>query len=210
MKKSFFFGAALCCGMLLTACGGASSSKATDDGVANDSDELVQEVATECDEVAKNVVQGELGLFELQGPVKKCTVINEWGNVVRTFDEKGFWLTHDGKPLSKVYPGGIERDECGRIVKGLLDEEGNGEEYSYNEFGKIVEYRYHYYDSIERDLSFYDENGNLLKKYIEMGGMDAEEPYDETYTDVVTDDKGNWTSRKANGEVQKRKIEYYN
>ena len=155
-------------------------------------------------------VKGELGLFELQGPVKKCTVSNEWGSVVRTFDEQGFWLTHDGKALSQVYPGGIERDEYGRIIKGMIDEEGNGEDYTYNKFGKVQKYNCHIYDSIEEDIYTYDENGNLLKKHIELGGMDAEEPYDETYTDVVTDDQGNWTSRKANGITQKRKIEYFN
>lgn len=160
--------------------------------------------------LSDNGVKGELGLFELQGPVKKCTILNDWGNVVRTFDEQGFWQTHDGKKLSEVYPGGIERDEYGRIIKGLVDKEGNGEEYSYNKFGKVLKYNCHIYDSIEEDVYTYDDNGNLLKKHIEMGGMDAEEPYDETYTNVVTDDKGNWTSRKANGEVQKRKIEYYN
>lgn len=160
--------------------------------------------------LSDNGVKGELGLFELQGPVKKCTILNDWGNVVRTFDEQGFWQTHDGKKLSEVYPGGIERDEYGRIIKGLVDTEGNGEEYSYNKFGKVLKYNCHIYDSIEEDVYTYDDNGNLLKKHIEMGGMDAEEPYDETYTNVVTDDKGNWTSRKANGEVQKRKIEYYN
>ena len=167
------------------------------------------EVSTDA-KVDASTVPGELGLFELQGPVKKCTVINEWGNVERTFDEKGFWLTHDGKKLSEVYPGGIERDEYGRIVKGLTDTEGNGEDYTYNKFGKVAKYNCHIYDSIEEDVYTYDDNGNLLKKHVEMGGMDAEEPYDETYTDVVTDEHGNWTSRKADGNVQKRKIEYYN
>lgn len=160
--------------------------------------------------LSDDAVKGELGLFELQGPVKKCTVINEWGNIVRTFDEQGLWLTHDGRKLSEVYPGGIERDEYGRIVKGKTDGEGNGEEYSYNKFGKIVKYSYHEYDTTEEDVYTYDDNGNLLKKHVQMGGMDAEEPYDETYTDIINDDHGNWTSRKANGTIQKRKIEYYN
>ena len=171
--------------------------------------EIVFDAATSA-VLSDDGVKGELGLFELQGPVKKCTVINDWGNIVRTFDEQGFWQTHDGKKLSEVYPGGIERDEYGRIVKGNVDGEGNGEDYSYNKFGKIVKYNCHIYDSIEEDVCTYDESGNLLKKHIEMGGMDAEEPYDETYTDIVTDEYGNWTSRKANGTVQKRKIEYYN
>ena len=170
--------------------------------------EIVFDAATSA-VLADNGVKGELGLFELQGPVKKCTVINDWGNVERTFDEQGFWQTHDGKALSEVYPAGIERDEYGRIVKGMTDGEGNGEDYSYNKFGKVLKYNCHIYDSIEEDVYTYDESGNLLKKHVEMGGMDAEEPYDETYTDVITDEHGNWTSRKANGTVQKRKIEYY-
>lgn len=171
--------------------------------------EIVFDAATSAT-LADEGVKGELGLFELQGPVKKCTVINDWGNIVRTFDEQGFWKTHDGKALSEVYPAGIERDEYGRIVKGKTDGEGNGEDYSYNKFGKVLKYNCHIYDSIEEDVYSYDDNGNLLKKHIEMGGMDAEEPYDETYSDIVTDSHGNWTSRKANGTVQKRKIEYYN
>lgn len=170
--------------------------------------EIVFDAATSAT-LSDNGVKGELGLFELQGPVKKCTVINDWGNVVRTFDEQGFWKTHDGKALSEIYPGGIERDEYGRIVKGMTDGEGNGEDYSYNNFGKVLKYNCHIYDSIEEDVYTYDDSGNLLKKHVEMGGMDAEEPYDETYTDVITDSYGNWTSRKANGTVQKRKIEYY-
>lgn len=187
MKKTFIFSAAICLMALLTACGGSSNN-----GESN-----------------KDDIQGELGLFELQGPVKKCTVFNDWGNMERTFDENGFWQTHDGKQLSDVYPGGIERDEQGRIIKGMTDDEGNGEEFSYNEFGKVVKYNYHVYDSIEEDVYTYDDNGNLLKKHVEIGGMDAEEPYDETYTDIVTDEHGNWISRKANGEVQNREIEYY-
>lgn len=170
--------------------------------------EIVYGAATSA-ALSDNGVKGELGLFELQGPVKKCTILNDWGNVVRTFDKQGFWQTHDGKKLSEVYTGGIERDEYGRIIKGLVDTEGNGEDYSYNKFGKVLKYNCHIYDSIEEDVYTYDDKGNLLKKHIEIGGMDAEEPYDETYTEVVTDDKGNWISRKANGEVQKRVIEYY-
>lgn len=166
--------------------------------------------ATTSATLADDGVKGELGLFELQGPVKKCTVINDWGNIVRTFDEQGFWKTHDGKALSAVYPGGIVRDDYGRIIKGNVDGEGNGEDYSYNKFGKIVKYNCHIYDSIEEDVYTYDDKGNLLKKHIETRGMDAEEPYDETYTDVITDSHGNWTSRKANGTLQKRKVEYYN
>lgn len=196
MRKTSLFIAVVCGLSLLTACGGSSSNR-----VAGN--------AATTSVLAENAVKGELGLFELQGPVKKCTVINDWGNVERTFDEQGFWLTHGGKQLSEIYSSGIERDEYGRIVTGKIDDEGNGEDYTYSKFGKVLKYNYRFYDSLEEDVYSYDENGNLLKKHVELGGMDAEEPYDETYTDVVTDSHGNWISRKANGVVQKRQIEYY-
>lgn len=196
MRKTNLFLTVVCGLSLLTACGGSSSNR-----VAGN--------AATTSVLAENAVKGELGLFELQGPVKKCTVINDWGNVERTFDEQGFWLTHDGKQLSEIYSSGIERDEYGRIVMGKIDDEGNGEDYTYSKFGKVLKYNYRFYDSLEEDVYSYDENGNLLKKHVELGGMDAEDPYDETYTDVVTDSHGNWISRKANGVVQKRQIEYY-
>ena len=160
--------------------------------------------------LSANAVPGELGIFELSGPVKKCTVINEWGNIVRTFDEKGFWKSYDGQPISTIYAGGIERDEYGRIVKGKTDDEGNGEDYTYNDDGRVVKYRYVEYDSVDETTFTYDEKGYLSKKHNVTEGFRAGAPYDVTYSDYVFDDHGNWTSRKnSDGEVEKRKIEYY-
>ena len=165
-------------------------------------------------EAEKKDVAGELGLFDLQGPVKECVWVNEWGNTKRTFDEKGFWLTHNGKALTKVYPAGIKRDDKGRIISGRTDSDGNGEDYANNEFGKITKYSYHEYDSIEEDSYTYDENGNLLKGKFEPGGMDAGEPYEETYENIDVDEHGNWTKRKVkcslgDTSTQTRKITYY-
>ena len=161
-------------------------------------------------QLSADAVPGELGLFELRGPVKKCTVINEWGNIVRTFDEKGFWKTFDGQPLSEIYAGGIERDEYGRIVKGKTDSEGNGEEFTYDNNGNVVRYRCVQYDAIDETTNTYDKKGYVVKKHFASGGMDACEPYDVTYSDYKLDSHGNWTSRKgSDGEVEKRTIEYY-
>lgn len=160
--------------------------------------------------LSADAVPGELGLFELRGPVKKCTVINEWGNIVRTFDEKGFWKANDGQPISNIYVGGIERDEYGRIVKGMIDEEGNGETYTYNKDGNVVKYGNVYYDSIDETTLTYDDKGYVIKRHNVTGGVDAGAPYDVTYSDVKLDEHGNWTSRKTSeGEIEKRKIEYY-
>ena len=157
---------------------------------------------------------GELGIFDLRGPVKQCTLVNEWGNTVRTFDAKGFWLTNDGKRLSQVYPSGIKRDAKGRIVKGVMDSEGNGEDYTYDAQGRVVKYRYHYYSDTNTETTTYDAQGNVLKRHFEEGGMDAAEPYTETYKNLEVDQHGNWTRRQVKStdgstSTQTRKIIYY-
>ena len=159
-------------------------------------------------------VHGELGLFDLQGPVKSCVIKNDWGNTVRTFDENGFWLTHNGQPLASVYPQGIKRDSEGRIISGKADADGNGEEYTYNEIGKVIKYHSHYYDDISTETTTYDPKGNIVKRHFEFGGMDMIEPYDETYENTDVDGHGNWTSRKvisSDGTTTKqtRDITYY-
>ena len=162
----------------------------------------------------KDEVRGELGLFDLQGPVKECTIKNGWGDVKRTFNEDGFWETHDGKALKAVYPYGIERDREGRIVAGKADADGNGDDYAYNEQGKVVTYHSHYFDDVSTETTTYDKNGNIAKKHFEYGGIDMIEPYDETYENIDIDAHGNWTKRKVTSTdgsttIQTRVISYY-
>ena len=159
------------------------------------------------------IVRGDLGIFELEGPVKSFTFKNEWGTTKRTFDRNGVWLTIDGKPLKTVYQKGMKRDAKGRLVKGIMDIDGNGEEYTYNAEGKVVKYYYHYFDTTEEDTYTYDSNGKLLKKHVVQGGMDAMEPYTETYEIVSKDKHGNWTKRNvitgSERAVETRTIVYY-
>ena len=170
--------------------------------------------STSVPSAAQTVARGELGIFDLRGPVKSCTWINEWGNTTRTFDAQGFWKTMDGKSLSAIFPSGIKRDAKGRIVKGLVDSEGNGEDYTYDAQGRVVKYFSHVYDAIENETTRYGADGYILQRRFEPGGMDAGEPYTETYRNVVVDKHGNWTERKvystdASITVQKRTITYY-
>ena len=156
---------------------------------------------------------GDLGIFDLKGPVKSFTLKNEWGSVTRTFDRKGLWLTIDGKPLRQVYTKGIRRDNNGRFVKGIMDEDGNGEEYYYNSDGRITKRNYHFYDTTEENTYTYDSKGNLIKMDVVEGGMDASEPYTEEYVIQTTDKYGNWTERvtKIGSEksIVTRTIVYY-
>ena len=154
--------------------------------------------------------RGELGIFELRGPVKSFIFKNQWGTTTRTFDHNGKWLTHEGKPLRQVYPSGIRRDAKGRITKGIFDADGNYEQYFYNEKGLITKREYSFFDTTEEDTYSYDANGNLTKMKVVEGGMDAAEPYTNVYTIITKDKYGNWTKRKnQNGEIETRTITYY-
>lgn len=209
MKKLIYL-SLLSLPLFMTACGNKTQGTTEADSAIVDSDSVV---AVEAE--SPNVVKGELGLFELQGPVKSCTLKNKWGKTTRTFDEQGMWLTHDGKPLAKVYPNGIERDEQGRILKGKMDANGNGDDYEYNADGKRKRYFFHYDGETTEELNSYDTEGKLVsvKKTIVSFDTDGE-PITETYEILATDEHGNWTKRKViEGKVvedtQTRTIEYY-
>lgn len=160
-----------------------------------------------------NAVHGDLGIFDLKGPVKSFTFKNQWGETTRTFDKSGTWLTKDGQSLKQIYSKGIKRDNKGRLIKGIMDADGNGEEYYYNAAGQIIKRTYHEYDTTEEDIYTYDSSGKLLKMRVEEGGMDASEPYTEVYEIQATDKYGNWTKRitKIGNEksVVTRSIIYY-
>lgn len=164
-------------------------------------------------QTTKRIVRGDLGIFDLYGPVKAFTFANEWGSVKRTFDRNGLWLTMDGKSLKTIYQKGIRRNKAGRLIKGIFDIDGNAEEYSYDAEGRIVKRDYHFFDTTEIDTYTYDAKGNLQKMHVEEGGMDAAEPYTEVYEIQDTDKHGNWTKRKVkNGtesSLETRVITYY-
>lgn len=198
--------------LFMTACGNKTQGTTEADSAIVDSDSVVA-----VGEETKNpdAVKGELGLFELQGPVKSCTLKNKWGKTTRTFDEQGMWLTHDGKPLVKVYPNGIERDEQGRILKGKMDANGNGDDYEYNADGKRKRYFFHYDGETTEELNNYNDEGKLVSVKKTIVSFDSDgEPITETYEILATDEHGNWTKRKViEGKVvedtQTRTIEYY-
>lgn len=155
--------------------------------------------------------RGELGIFDLHGPVSKCT----WdGSVTRTFSPNGWWTSHDGILLGDVYMK-TRRDGMGRIIFGQFDEDGNGEEYSYNAAGRITKYRYMFFDDLEEIQYFYDDQGRMSYSIDQVGGLYAEEPVHTRYEIQDVDEYGNWTRRveidTPSGEerVVTRTIQYY-
>lgn len=154
--------------------------------------------------------RGELGIFDLRGPVKECRWKTENGTKTYTFDENGFWLTEDGKNLKQLYAGGIERDKSGRITVGAPDEFYNIT-YTYNAQGLVTET---FCDGITNTYT-YDEDGYVAKEHVdiapEMGddeGVSAKQ-YTLIYTILEKDEIGNWTKRKSGSATETRTIEYY-
>lgn len=153
--------------------------------------------------------RGELGIFDLRGPVKSCKWKNVFGeSSTYTFDENGFWQAKDGQSIKKMYHAGIDRDKTGRIVRG--DFEFYDESFTYNEHGLLVET---VCDGVSRTIT-YDADGYVKKeRYVTPPDMGDDEGEPETtiynYTIVEKDEIGNWTKRKSKQGTETRKIEYY-
>lgn len=160
------------------------------------------------------LVNGELGIFELSGPVKSCTFRRgSEESVVRTFDRDGFWLTYNGQSINSIYDKGITRDLQGRIIEGRFD--GGFESFVYDARGRIIKYGYLYYDGGNGITYTYGSNGLLEKTVDEPWGMDAEyyDPDTYYYKDYVLDSHGNWIRRFSytlfSGATENRTIEYF-
>lgn len=160
--------------------------------------------------------RGELGLFDLRGPVKKCVIkFSSGATRTLTFNQKGFWLTEDGKPLKKIYQGddprnNIQRDRAGRIIAGSCGFAYDGMEY--NADGLVKTWSYESGMCVEEYE--YDADGHVAKVTTtsegEMGSDDPAEVTVKTYTILATDKHGNWTKRKdSTGETETRIITYF-
>ena len=153
--------------------------------------------------------RGELGIFDLRGPVKSC----KWkyihgGSATYTFDKDGFWQTKDGQSIKKMYYAGIKRDKKGRIVMG--DFEFYNETFTYNECGLLIEDEC---DGCTRSIT-YDADGYVKEeRSVTPPDMGDEEGECETsiynYTILEKDEVGNWTKRKCRQGTEMRTIEYY-
>ena len=154
--------------------------------------------------------RGELGLFNLRGPVKsfKWTYVHGQSDTF-TFNEDGFWIGKNGESIKKLYYGGIERDKKGRIVVGHFD---YYEEYfTYNEQGIL---KNESTDGVSTE-KIYNSDGFEVKEVVvyppEMGADDDAEGETEIfdYTILEVDKYGNWTKRKCRQGIDTRTIEYY-
>lgn len=153
--------------------------------------------------------RGELGIFDLRGPVKECKWKADHGTRTYTFDENGFWLTKDGQNIKEMYQAGIDRDKNGRIIRG--DFEFYEQTFTYNERGLVTET---VEDGVTHTFS-YDEDGYVLKEHVdvpaEIGDDEGSSVRQFTliYTILEKDEIGNWTKRKCSQGTETRTITYY-
>ena len=144
---------------------------------------------------------GELGIFELKGHVKAYSFLSEDGSVLntRTFDENGMWLTFGDVTINSIFPYGIERDKYGRIVRGVYADNGDYEEYTYDDKGRVIKYVQTYDGGGESHTIYYDESDTMVRRNVVWLGVDREyfDDYELTYSNHVKDSHGNWTSRSV-------------
>lgn len=153
--------------------------------------------------------KGELGLYELRGPVKQCIWKNDDSEYNLGFDKNGMWVTENGETL-----GGegvvIKRDNAGRIIKkgDPYDEEYIS--YAYNSNGLVIKKIVKYMDGGDEILFYYNSNGDCTKCVNLYGDMEGSGKVTTKYTIITKDSYGNWTKRKdQRGKVEIRIITYY-
>lgn len=160
--------------------------------------------------------QGELGLYELRGPVKVCKVIESWGGGdTYYFNRDGFKTDEKGKLLATNPEERMTytRDSKGRLASIKDDNMDTYETYAYNANGLLSKY---YWERFERKLTrtfTYNSEGELTKRVWKETGGQQDGTLITTYTILKRDSYGNWTERreksKYTNEVVKREISYY-
>jgi len=221
MKKRHFLLAFASASLMLAACGGngkqpVETTETTETEVVEEETEVTPEAVEEETEVTTEeaepapAIVGELGLFELRGPVKSCTWKTQYATTKMEFDKNGLWTKNDGQKPWAYYPN-VKRDKQGRLVK--MDNGDESTEYTYDQEGRITHRVINYMDGCDDTRWEYDAAGDCVKNINSYAGEGAEEGDENrvsTYTITERDDHGNWTKRKdQNGQQETRTITYY-
>ena len=161
-------------------------------------------------EKISETVHGDLGIFNLRGPVEVCKWKGLYDTWTLYFDTEGKWTKEEGRGTFNVFP------QTTRDAQGRITELSNGDErlvYEYNADGLLKKHIAQYMDGGTESVYEYDANGDCSKETSIYGGLDMEEdegPTVSIYTILERDEHGNWTQRKdQNGNVERRTIKYY-
>ena len=152
-------------------------------------------------------IKGEVGAFELRGPVKECFWDHSDYQTTLTFDQNGMWKTRDGQVPWAGQP--VKRDTKGRIIHyGDGDIE---EMFTYNAKGQCIVHGYHDMEYGYKTYYSYNQNGEVTQvKDVDWYDNVESNPRVTKFTVLARDSYGNWTKRKnPRGRVETRKISYY-
>ena len=156
-------------------------------------------------------IYGELGIFELYGSVKECI----WNNGIQVskhgFDEKGMWVSENGKKPWE-YSEAIKRDDQGRIIKMGDPYDEQYETFAYNDDGLIAKRVMKEIDGFKVQTEYFYNDEHECVKTVSTIDDPLEGPGEDTntYTILERDSQGNWTKRKnQNGNTETREITYY-
>lgn len=152
--------------------------------------------------------QGELGLFDLRGPVKECVWVTKDRTRKLGFDKKSMWISEDGREPWSNY-GPVKRDSKGRIIQMGYEEE-SGELFTYNANGLMIKHVTIYMDGRDIVTYTYNSKGECTKETFSYGDMYGSGKNTAIFTILERDSQGNWTKRKTQkGSVETRTITYY-
>lgn len=149
--------------------------------------------------------------FDLKGNVRECRVTLNGATQTYRFDKNGQWTEWNGMDMKMAFPGGIKRDDKGRLSEAKRDDYGEYfHRFTYDDKGHI---RTHYICE--------DMEGGYIETYRRSyegeviridrrGGFDPDgKPQVTICTIQARDAKGNWIKRKRGTVIETRTISYY-
>ena len=149
--------------------------------------------------------------FDLKGKVRQCKVTMNGDTQTYVFNEKGQWTEWNGMDMQMAYPGGVTRDDQGRLIEGKRDEYGEYfHRFTYDEKGRI---RTHFICE-DMEGGYIETYRYSLKDEViridRRGGTDPDgKPTVILCTIMTRDQKGNWTKRKRGNVIETRTITYF-
>ncbi len=158
---------------------------------------------------------GELGVFQLRGPVKMFTMQRESAPSYeshQSFDREGFMIEDDGqKPVDSDLTT-YSRDDKGRLERQDI----SGGMFCYNVYnanGLLEKSHTNYVDEEDTEWYTYNSEGELIKK-TNVFNRDGQDGITATTYEILSrDSHGNWTKRKAlmdgKEDIETRTITYY-
>ena len=154
---------------------------------------------------SSETIQGDLGRYDLQGPVKSYKIVSE--DMEYTFDTNGQVQTCNGEPVVGTVYEKINRNDLGLATEAFVI--GNARDiFTYDASGRLAKRIYRVGNRDEQvDVYYYDSRG-VLYKVNSMTRFDERNIVTNTekFYGFQFDSHGNWIKR---GRAE-RVITYYN